>query len=86
MQKLYIKIYKMSLEIEKNTKLSTRTIISDINIEIDVEKVFRTLPFNERIKNYSCVIIEPMYFKNLSKGIYLLFHRIKNGERQFHIP
>ena len=43
----------MSLEIEKNTNVSTRTIISDINIEIDIEKVFRTfLPFNERIKNY----------------------------------
>lgn len=74
---------KMSLDIEKNTNVSTRTIISDINIEIDIEKVFRTLPFNEKIQNYPCVIIEPMYFKNLSKGELFIIPSDKNGEKQF---
>ena len=66
----------MSLDIEKNTNVSTRTIISDINIEIDIEKVFTTLPFNERISEYPCMIVA-MYHKNLSKGDMSVFQQKK---------
>lgn len=69
----------MSLEIEKDTNISTRTIISDINIEIDIEKVFTTLPFNKRITDYPCMIVA-MYHKNLSKGDMSVFQQKKCGK------
>lgn len=68
----------MSLDIQKNTNISTRTIISDINIEIDIEKVFTTLPFNQRISDYPCMIVA-MYHKNLSKGDMSVFQQKKCG-------
>lgn len=67
---------KMS-ELMKDTTISTRTIISDANIELDIEKVFKVIPFNERLPNYNNCSVVAMYHKNVSKGDMSVFQNKK---------
>lgn len=50
-----------------SNSLSTRTIIADINLEFDHQKVFEQLPVNYRLKDYDCEIVA-MYHKDIIKG------------------
>lgn len=48
--------------------ISTKTIIASSNIEIDIERVFRTLPIQEERTNEDQVYFQTMYFGNEIRG------------------
>jgi TATA-box binding protein (TBP) (component of TFIID and TFIIIB) len=68
---------KMNYNIN-DTLISTRTIISDVNIELDIEKIFKSIPFHDKIDGYSCYVVA-MYHKNVSKGDMSVFQNKKNN-------
>ena len=61
-----------------DTLISTRTIISDVNIELDIDAIFKSTPFHEKINNYPCHVVA-MYHKNVSKGDMSVFQNKKNN-------
>ena len=69
----------MTLKINTDTNVSTRTIICDINIEVDCDKMFDILPFHKKIENYQCLLVA-MYHKNLTKGDISVFQDKKCGD------
>ena len=48
--------------------ITTRTIISQVNLEFDIEKVFRYLPLYYNIQGFENCAIVTMYHKNEMKG------------------
>lgn len=67
----------MNYNIE-NTNISTRTIISDVNIELDIDTIFKSIPFHERLNEHPCYVVA-MYHKNVSKGDMSVFQNKKNN-------
>jgi TATA-box binding protein (TBP) (component of TFIID and TFIIIB) len=67
----------MNYNIE-DTNISTRTIISDVNIELDIDTIFKLTPFHEKLGNYPCYVVA-MYHKNVSKGDMSVFQNKKNN-------
>ena len=51
----------------EDTELSTRTIISDVNIELDIESIFSKTPLHVTLPSFPCHIVA-MYYKNNTKG------------------
>ena len=51
----------------EDTVISTRTIIADVNVEFDIENIFKNVPLQIQLKNYPCSIVA-MYNQNCKKG------------------
>ena len=51
----------------EDTELSTRTIISDVNVELDIESIFSKIPLHVTLPSFPCHIVA-MYYKNNTKG------------------
>ena len=55
------------MNLMKNTNVSTRTIISDVNVKLDIDRIFKTIPLQVQLRDYPCRIVT-MYYKNTIKG------------------
>ena len=62
----------------KNELITTRTIISQVNLEFDIEKVFRDIPLYYNISGYENCAIVTMYHKENIKGQTDIFEKKKN--------
>lgn len=58
--------------------ITTRTIISQVNLQFDIEKVFHLLPLYYNISEYENCAIVTMYHKNERKGSSDVFEKKKN--------
>ena len=51
----------------EDTVISTRTIIADVNVEFDIENIFKNVPLQIQLKNYPCSIVA-MYKQTCNFG------------------
>ena len=58
----------MTLDIKQDLKFSTRTIIAEINYNVDIKKLFNLLPVAYPLKGFGKTNICYMYDKHTSKG------------------
>jgi len=62
----------------KDELITTRTIISQVNLEFDIEKVFHSLPLYQNVPGYQHCAIVTMYHKENIKGQTDIFDKKKN--------
>ena len=68
----------------EDTVISTRTIIADVNVEFDIENIFKNVPLQIQLKNYPCSIVA-MYNQNCKKGdLTVLQQHGTKSFRNFH--
>lgn len=63
-----------------NTSISTRTIIADVNIEFDIENIYKNVPLHVPLHNYPCTIVA-MYNQDCKKGDLTVLQ--KHGSKSF---